>query len=82
MKLQLTNLPSKRGLANLKPDLMIDIQYLVARYPEYDAETNPKGVIDIASSVNGLMTDVHEKYCTNNFDFTVANSMSIHLPTS
>jgi len=70
MQLLNTSLPSKRGLANLKPDIMIDIQYEVAKYPSYDPETCPEGVIDIASSMNGLTRDFLAKYCDENFDFS------------
>lgn len=77
MQLHLTNQPSKRGLANLKPDLMIDIQYEVAKYPSYDPDTNPDGVIDIASSKNGLMDDFLENYCSKHFKFEASNSKSL-----
>lgn len=48
--------PSKRALANIKPDLMIDLSRKLAQ-DEYDASTNPNGIVDLGSAINTLMQD-------------------------
>ncbi|PVH77471.1 PLP-dependent transferase [Cadophora sp. DSE1049] len=47
--------PSSRGLRNLKPTLMFDLQRIVETFPAYDEGTCPNGLIDIGSSINVLM---------------------------
>lgn len=54
--------PSKRGLANIKQDLMLDLSREVAQIPPFDEKLHPDGLIDITSSVNALMLKDLEKY--------------------
>ncbi|KAH6714634.1 pyridoxal phosphate-dependent transferase [Leptodontidium sp. MPI-SDFR-AT-0119] len=54
--------PSRRGLQNLKPMLMFDLQRIVEKFPAYDADTTPDGLIDIGSSINVLMQPEALKY--------------------
>lgn len=48
--------PAKRGLQNVKPDLMIDLSRKIADNA-YDKKVNPDGIIDLGSAKNEVMLD-------------------------
>ncbi|KAL1903417.1 hypothetical protein Sste5346_000043 [Sporothrix stenoceras] len=57
--------PSRRGVGNIKPNPMLDLDRELAKYPPYDAEHNPDGVLDISSSLNLLMRDEAASFVTD-----------------
>ena len=58
--------PSKRGLKNVKPDLMIDLSRKLEGN-RYHPKTNPDGIIDIGSAYNELMLHDLEVWTRRNF---------------
>lgn len=63
--------PSKRGLANIKEDLMLDLSREIEKMTAYDEKLHPDGLIDLTSSLNELMLpDLQDYFRTNiNVDF-------------
>lgn len=54
--------PSRRGAANLQPNLMMDLEREKEQYPVYSPEDCPEGLIDISSSSNALMRPHVERW--------------------
>ncbi|KAJ5703990.1 hypothetical protein N7493_011128 [Penicillium malachiteum] len=56
------SLPSKRGLANITRDLMMDLSREAEAMPPYNRQTTPDGLVDLTSSLNDLMQNEMQSY--------------------
>jgi hypothetical protein len=61
-------LPSSRGLTNLKPNPMFDLEMKKEEYPAYDPLRCPAGIIDISSALNTLMIPQLNSWAEANSD--------------
>ncbi|KAL5358302.1 pyridoxal phosphate-dependent transferase [Aspergillus floccosus] len=71
---------SKRGIKTLKRDSRIEILELV-RANLFDSATNANGIVDLGSSMNGLVRDITNDYVAQTYKWN-PTSTSTYFPTT